>query len=82
MDFHRNISMLLEFVDSLAVVIVCVFQFLFRNMGIHSSHVSGLHRLLLHVKFSHTFPVLWEFIHPVFWKLHGFLLQEKNLRNP
>ena len=28
-------------------------------------------RLLL---FFHTFPVLWEFTLPMFWKLHGFLI--------
>ena len=32
--------------------------------------------------FSHTFPVLWEFIFPMFWELHGFLFRQKYLRNP
>ena len=34
------------------------------------------------VVFSHTFPVTWEFTHPVVWELHEFLLHAKYLRNP
>ena len=29
--------------------------------------------------FSHTCSVIWEFIHPVVWELHGFLLHKKYL---
>ena len=32
--------------------------------------------------FSHTFPVLWEFTFPMFWKLYGFLLNLKCLCFP
>ena len=32
--------------------------------------------------FSHTFPVLWKSTFPMFWELHGYLLQAKNSRNP
>ena len=32
--------------------------------------------------FSHIFPLLWEFTISIFWELYGFLLHQKQLRNP
>ena len=39
------------------------------------------HKIAMFV-FSHTFPVLWKTTFLIFWELHEFLLQAKNLRNP
>ena len=61
--------------------------------GIHFFHILGIVWISASPKigkkpitlgclfFSHTFPVLWEFTFPMFWKLYGFLLHWKYLRN-
>lgn len=44
-------------------------------------NISETHKFEMFV-FSYTFPVLWKSPFFRFWKLHGLLLQVKNIRNP
>ena len=72
---------------------VCVFPYFSLIIGIHFFHILGIVWISASPKigkkpitlgclfFSHTFPVLWEFTFPMFWKLYGFLLHWKYLRN-
>ena len=67
-----------------------VFPYFSLTMGIHFSHILGILWISASPKIFKKpitlecffFPVLCGFTFPMFWELHGFLLQVKNFKKP